>query len=93
MVEGVIDSFPGRIERDEWVKQAGGLAKGAAPKAMKAKPSTGKKKPGPKPGTKRGALTAAGKPRQKPGLGQKQVQRKRLKRAMLKRHLKNTTLT
>ena len=67
MVEGVIDSFPGRIERDEWVKQAKGLAQGAAPRAMKAAPSTGKKKPGPKPGTKRGALTASGKPRQKPG--------------------------
>lgn len=60
MVDGVIDSFPGRIERDEWVKQAKGLSK--------AKPTaTGRKKPGPKPGTKRGALTAAGKPRQKPG--------------------------
>lgn len=60
MVEGVIDSFPGRIGRDEWVKQAKGLSS--------AKPaSTGRKKPGPKPGTKRGALTAAGKPRQKPG--------------------------
>lgn len=57
MVEGIIDSIPGRIERDDWVKQAGGLSK----------ISTGRKKPGPKPGTKRGALTAAGKPRQKPG--------------------------
>ena len=66
MVEGVIDSFPGRIERDEWIKQAKGLAKGGAPRAMKGAP-TGRKKPGPKPGTKRGALTAAGKPRQKPG--------------------------
>ena len=28
MVEGVIDSFPGRIKRDEWVKQAKTLAKG-----------------------------------------------------------------
>ena len=28
MVEGIIDSFPGRIERDEWVKQAAELAKG-----------------------------------------------------------------
>ena len=28
MVEGVIDSFPGRIQRDEWVKQAKKLAKG-----------------------------------------------------------------
>lgn len=59
MVEGVIDSIPGRIERDDWVKQAKGFAK--------ATPSKGRKKPGPKPGTKRGALTAAGKPRQKPG--------------------------
>lgn len=60
MVEGVIDSFPGRIERDDWVKQAKGFAKSNASTA-------GKKKPGPKPGTKRGSLTAAGKPRQKPG--------------------------
>ena len=29
MVEGVIDSIPGRIDRDEWVRQAKGLAKGA----------------------------------------------------------------
>jgi len=62
MVEGVIDSIPGRIKRDEWVKQAKGLAKGGAAKA-----STGKKKPGPKPGTKRGNLTAAGTVRKKPG--------------------------
>jgi len=62
MVEGVIDSIPGRIKRDEWVKQAKGLAKGAAPKAMKTR-----KKPGPKPGTKRGALTKDGRTRQKPG--------------------------
>jgi len=27
MVDGIIDSFPGRIERDEWVKQAKKLAK------------------------------------------------------------------
>jgi len=27
MVEGVIDSFPGRIKRDEWVKQGKALAK------------------------------------------------------------------
>jgi len=27
MVDGIIDSFPGRIERDEWVKQAAELAK------------------------------------------------------------------
>ena len=62
MVEGVIDSIPGRIKRDEWVKQAKGLAKGAAPRAMK-----GKGKPGPKKGTKRTALTATGKARSKPG--------------------------
>jgi len=60
MVEGVIDSIPGRIQRDEWVKQAKGLAKGAKPRAMKGKP-------GPKPGTKRGKLTAAGTVRKKPG--------------------------
>ena len=34
MVEGVIDSFPGRIKRDEWVKQGKALAK-AATKAGK----------------------------------------------------------
>ena len=27
MVEGVIDSFPGRIQRDEWFKQAKKLSK------------------------------------------------------------------
>lgn len=60
MVEGVIDSIPGRIKRDEWVKQAKGLSKGAKPRAMKGKP-------GPKPGSKRGKLTAAGTVRKKPG--------------------------
>ena len=30
MVEGVIDSFAGRIERDEWVKQAAELAKASS---------------------------------------------------------------
>ncbi len=64
MVEGVIDSIPGRIARDEWVKQAKGFAKkGTKPAAA----TTGKKKPGPKPGMKRSALTADGKPRKKPG--------------------------
>ena len=29
MVEDIIDSFPGRIERDEWIKQAKSLAKSA----------------------------------------------------------------
>jgi len=60
MVEGVIDSIPGRIKRDEWVKQARGLSKAAAA------PTT-RKKPGPKPGSKRSSLTAAGTPRKKPG--------------------------
>jgi len=60
MVEGVIDSFPGRIQRDEWIKQAGGLSKGGAPRPMKGKP-------GPKTGSKRGKLTAAGTVRKKPG--------------------------
>ena len=63
MVEGVIDSIPGRIKRDEWVKQAKGFAKSGTATAA----AGSRKKPGPKPGTKRGALTAAGKPRQKPG--------------------------
>ena len=33
MVEGIIDSFPGRIKRDDWVKQGKALAKSAAKKA------------------------------------------------------------
>ncbi len=61
MVEGIIDSIPGRIERDSWVPQAKGFAKSGAATTKS------RKKPGPKPGTKRGNLTAAGKPRQKPG--------------------------
>ncbi|MEP1231410.1 MAG: DUF2853 family protein [Litorimonas sp.] len=63
MVEGVIDSIPGRIKRDEWVKQAKGLAKTTTKKAS----SSAKGKPGPKPGMKRSELTASGKPRKKPG--------------------------
>ena len=35
MVESVIESIPGRIKRDEWVKQAKVLAKGGAPRKMK----------------------------------------------------------
>jgi len=66
MVEGVIDSFPGRIQRDEWIKQAKGLSKGGKPRAMKSAPKA-KKKPGPKPGSKRGKLTATGTVRKKPG--------------------------
>lgn len=62
MVEGVIDSIPGRIKRDEWVKQAKVLAKTGGAKASKDK-----KKPGPKPGTKASALTADGRKRAKPG--------------------------
>ena len=41
MVEGVIDSMPGRIKRDEWVKQAKSLAKAAAkpdPKGTRVAP-------------------------------------------------------
>jgi len=60
MVEGVIESIPGRIQRDEWVKQAKGLSTGGKPRAMKGKP-------GPKTGSKRGKLTAAGTVRKKPG--------------------------
>ncbi len=44
MVEGVIDSIPGRIQRDEWVKQGKVLAGGGAPRAMKAAPNIAKKK-------------------------------------------------
>lgn len=62
VVEKVIDSIPGRIERDEWVKQAKGLAKGGA-----AKGASSRKKPGPKPGSKRGANNQDGTPRKKPG--------------------------
>jgi len=36
MVEDLIDSIPGRIKRDEWVKQAKVLAKGGAPRKMKS---------------------------------------------------------
>jgi NADH-quinone oxidoreductase subunit E len=36
MVEELIDSIPGRIKRDEWVKQAKVLAKGGAPRKMKS---------------------------------------------------------
>ena len=43
MVEGVIDSFPGRIARDEWVAQGKTLAAGGKPRAMKAVPSFKKK--------------------------------------------------
>lgn len=62
VVEGVIDSIPGRIDRDEWVPQAKGLAKGGKPADAKAR-----KKPGPKPGTKRGATNLDGSARKKPG--------------------------
>lgn len=39
MVEELIDSIPGRIKRDEWVKQAKALAKAAAKTDSKSKPS------------------------------------------------------
>lgn len=44
MVEELIDSIPGRIERDEWVKQAGVLAEGGDARAMKAAPEKTAKK-------------------------------------------------
>ncbi len=56
MVEGIIDSIPGRIQRDEWVKQAGGFAKSAG-KASAAAP----KKRGPKPGSKNKTKAASAK--------------------------------
>lgn len=62
LVENIIDSIPGRIERDEWVPQAKGLAKGGSPRAMKSK-----KKPGPKAGSKKGSTNKDGTPRKKPG--------------------------
>ena len=49
MVEGVIDSIPGRIARDEWVRQAKGLSNGAAPKAKKKAAPKAKAKAAPKP--------------------------------------------
>lgn len=50
MVNDKLGAFPGRIERDEWVRQAKGLAKGtgaakAAPKKAKAKPAAKKAAP------------------------------------------------
>ena len=44
MVEDLIDSIPGRIKRDEWVKQGKALAKGGKPRAMKGKPAAKKGK-------------------------------------------------
>ncbi len=61
VVEKVIDSIPGRIQRDEWIPQAKGLGKGLVAG------SKTRKKPGPKPGTKRGATNLDGTPRKKPG--------------------------
>ena len=73
MVEGAIDSFPGRIDRDDWIPQAKQLAK-SAPKAKagttvatKAATAKTRKKPGPKAGTKRGTTNKDGSARQKPG--------------------------
>ena len=37
MVNDKLGAFPGRIERDEWVRQAKGLAKGVAAKKVPAK--------------------------------------------------------
>ena len=52
MVEGVIDSFPGRIGRDEWIPQAKGLARGGKARAMKSAPAKPKAKAKPKPKAK-----------------------------------------
>ena len=41
MVEGVIDSFPGRIDRDDWIAQAKQLAKGGTARTMKARATSG----------------------------------------------------
>ena len=63
MVEGVIDSIPGRIDRDEWVRQAKGLAKTAGSVAAVAatKPrakATSSKAKSAKPKAKVGTTTA-----------------------------------
>ena len=58
MVEGVIDSFPGRIGRDEWIKQAKGLAAGGKPRAMKAAPKIAKKSTSSKSKAKKSSSTA-----------------------------------
>ena len=42
MVEGVIDSFPGRIDRDEWIPQAKQLAKGGSARPIKARAASTK---------------------------------------------------
>ena len=64
MVNDKLGAFPGRIERDEWVRQAKGLAKGTAvakptrTKATKAKPAkkvTAKKAPAKKAAKKEAA--------------------------------------
>ena len=59
MVEGVIDSIPGRIKRDEWVPQAKGLAKGGAKK------SAAKKAPAKKAAAKKAPAKKAANPNQK----------------------------
>lgn len=48
MVNDKLDAFPGRIQRDEWVRQAKGLAKGAASELGKKKKAPAKKKAAPK---------------------------------------------
>ncbi len=62
MVEGVIDSIPGRIQRDEWVKQGKVLAGGGKPRAMKAAPKiAGKKSSAKKTSTKSKSTSGAKK--------------------------------
>ena len=52
MVEKLIDSIPGRIGRDEWVKQAKGLAIGGKPREMKSAPKAKAAKASSKSATK-----------------------------------------
>ena len=53
MVNDKLGAFPGRIERDEWVRQAKGLAKGTG--AAKATPAKAKAKPTKKAAPKKAA--------------------------------------
>ncbi|HHL43631.1 MAG TPA: DUF2853 family protein [Hellea balneolensis] len=69
MVNDKLGAFPGRIERDEWVRQAKGLAKGAAtkPASRKAAPkkATAKKSVAKKPAAKKAPAKKAADPNAK----------------------------
>ncbi|HFB54527.1 MAG TPA: DUF2853 family protein [Hellea balneolensis] len=58
MVNDKLGAFPGRIERDEWVRQAKGLAKGTGAKAAAKKPAT-KKAPAKKAAVKKASAKKA----------------------------------